>query len=560
MTSAPGQERLGAEAIWPGRVGIGGAAVSLPRDPRRAYRSLSLLRDDRVAARAAKGDRAAFAELYRRHHQRLFRYCLAILHNAEDAADALQTTMAKALSALERGETVRGVRPWLFRIAHNTSIDTVRGRRSEVVLDELADTEPSSLTAPSAASEAEDRAELVQAVADIQSLPDRQAGALVMRELSGLSYPDIAAAFDTSTGSARQLVHAARSALHATRGGRDMSCEVVRLALGEADGKTPRDRHLRAHLATCDDCRAFQRSIRTRRSALAVVAPPLAPWAAGEILGRLFERGSSSGAGVTAGGGTAVGGLTKIAGAAAAAKLTVGAAAVGTAVVAGGFVAAGAGLLGDGASSEGREPPGFLKPDAGALRPLPEPAPAPERAARRKRPASEPARAATAAPTTPTVDPVALVRRGPVSRFGPAVSDGRAERGSAVPDAPRLEGTTVRIPDPHVSNISVDRVLDDLPVDRIHLPVDSKNPIDPKSPIDPKNPIDPNNPVHPHVPVDDDVPVIDIGPIERPEIPPVDPPDIGPLNGLPADGARAGDSGGADSGRESSGGEATPGS
>jgi RNA polymerase sigma factor (sigma-70 family) len=160
-----------------------GGAV-LPRDPRRASRSLSLLRDDRLGARASRGDRAAFAELYRRHHQRLFRYCLAILHDAEDAADALQTTMTKALSALEGDETVRGVRPWLFRLAHNASIDTVRGRRPQVDLGDLTASESSSLTVPSAASEAEGRAEFVQAVADIRDLPARRAGALIMRELS----------------------------------------------------------------------------------------------------------------------------------------------------------------------------------------------------------------------------------------------------------------------------------------------------------------------------------------------------------------------------------------
>ncbi|MBA3422521.1 MAG: sigma-70 family RNA polymerase sigma factor [Thermoleophilaceae bacterium] len=549
MASSPGQGGLGPEAVWPRRMGLGGAATSLSRDPRRASRSLSLLRDDRLAARVSKGDQAAFAELYRRHHQRLFRYCLAILHEAEDAADALQTTMAKALSALEAGETVRGVRPWLFRIAHNTSIDTVRGRRPKVDLDDLAETESSSLTAPSAASVAEDRAELVQAVADIQDLPDRQAGALVMRELSGLSYPDIAAAFGTSSGNARQLVHGARSALHAARRGRDMDCEVVRLALGEADGKTPRDSRVRAHLATCEDCRAFQRSIRTRRSALAVVAPPLAPWAAGEIFGRLFERGSSSGAGLAAGGGTAVGGLAKLAGASAAAKLAAGVAAVGTGLVAGGFVAAESGLLGGGASSGGREPPGFLSPDARGLRPLPKPAPADERARadRRRTPSSEPGPAASAAPpTTPRVDPAALVQRGPVSRVEPTVSDGGADRGAAAPDEPQLEVGTVRLPDLSVSNRSVKKVLDDLPVGRVsHLRVDPKIDVDP------------------HIRVDDDRLVIDppdIRPIEPPEIPAVDPPQIPRIDGLPAVGARAADSGGADSGRESSGDGATSGS
>ncbi|HZC13050.1 MAG TPA: RNA polymerase sigma factor, partial [Thermoleophilaceae bacterium] len=397
--------------------------------------------------------------MYRRHHQRLFRYCLIILRDAEDAADALQTTMAKALSALEGGETVRGVRPWLFRIAYNTSIDTVRGRRPQVDLADLAETESSDLTAPSAASEAEDRAELVQAVADIQDLPDRQAGALVMRELAGLSYPDIAGAFDTSTGNARQLVHGARSALHAARRGRDMGCEVVRLALGEAEGRTPRDRRVRAHLASCADCRAFQRSIRTRHSALGVVVPPLAPWAATDILARLHAD-----AGLAAGGGATAGALGKTVGASGATKLATGAAAVGTAVVVGGFVA-GTGVLGGGGPG-GSEPPGFLMPDAPELRPLP--MPFPERAERRT-PAREPAPAPTAArPMPPAVKRAAPVQRGPVSRVEPTVSDGGVESGGPARDDARPElGTVRRFGLPAVAG-SVNKILDD-PWDRLAL-------------------------------------------------------------------------------------------
>ena len=559
MTSGTGHGSLGHEAVWPRRVGMGGGAVSLPREPRRASRSLSLLREDRLTARASRGDRAAFAELYRHHHQRLFRYCLAILHDAEDAADALQTTMAKALAALEGGEAVRGVRPWLFRIAHNASIDTLRARRPQIDLDDLAETESSTLTAPSAASEAEDRAELVQAVADIRDLPHRQAGALVMRELSGLAYAEIAAAFDTSAGNARQLVHGARSALHAARRGRDMDCEVVRLVLGEADGKTPRDRRVRAHLANCEDCRAFQRSIRTRRSALAAVVPPLAPWAAGDILGRLVERGSRSGAGLAAGGGSAVGGLAKIAGAPAAAKLAAGAAAVGTAVLAGGFMAADAGLLGDGDRSS-RAAPGFLTPGAPKLAPMPKAAPAPERGQGRRRPASEPS-PAVPAPPTPPVDPAALAQRGPVSRVEPTIPEGGGDSATAVTDEPRLELGTVRLPDPPTPNAS-GHGLPDI-AGNADLPVGQDLTVHPDISVDPPD----LRTGRGDLPDGGgrDVPAVDppdVPAVDSPDVPAVDPPQSPRVNGTedPAAGASAGNFGGADSAGGSSVSQAVSGS
>ena len=77
----------------------------------------------------ARGDDAALAAMYERHHQALYRYCRSILHDDEDARDALQSTMAKALAALRDEERDFELRPWLFRIAHNEAISRLRQRR-----------------------------------------------------------------------------------------------------------------------------------------------------------------------------------------------------------------------------------------------------------------------------------------------------------------------------------------------------------------------------------------------------------------------------------------------
>ena len=75
--------------------------------------------DQRLARLASRGSARAFALLYERHHQALYRYCRSILHDDEDARDALQSTMAKALAALRDEKRDFELRPWLFRIAHN---------------------------------------------------------------------------------------------------------------------------------------------------------------------------------------------------------------------------------------------------------------------------------------------------------------------------------------------------------------------------------------------------------------------------------------------------------
>src|SRR6476646_6391615 len=88
-----------------------------------------LLSDERLTRRAVGGDERAFAAIFERYHQLLYRYCLAILGNPEDAQDALQNTMVRALRALPRQERSISLRPWLYRIAHNESIDLLRRRR-----------------------------------------------------------------------------------------------------------------------------------------------------------------------------------------------------------------------------------------------------------------------------------------------------------------------------------------------------------------------------------------------------------------------------------------------
>jgi RNA polymerase sigma factor (sigma-70 family) len=344
----------------------GASAPSSERS--KPLRALALLSDDRLAAHSARGDSGAFAELYRRHHQRLYRYCLTLLHDPDDAADVLQTTMAKALGALERGERVKGVRSWLFRIAHNTAIDLVRARRPQAPLDALEEIESSALTAPSAASQAQSRAEMAETVADIRGLPRRQQSALVMRELAALPYDEIAGALETSPLAARQLVHQARSALHDTRSGRDMDCETARQALGERDGRRPRDRRVRAHVAFCDACASFGQSIQERRAALTAFAPPLAPAAATEILGRLLGAGSTSSAGLAGGGGLAAG-VGKLAAAPGIGKLAAAMAVGATAVAAaGGAAVVGAGGDRGEASADPAVTDSLLKPQPPGLR------------------------------------------------------------------------------------------------------------------------------------------------------------------------------------------------
>ena len=96
-----------------------------------------------------------------------------------------------------------------------------------------------------------------------------------MRELSGLEFAEIGAAFGTSAAVARQTVYEARINLRQLEEGRERHCTEVMRELSEADGRTIRRREIRAHLRACPDCRAFQDEIARRRGgARRARAPP----------------------------------------------------------------------------------------------------------------------------------------------------------------------------------------------------------------------------------------------------------------------------------------------
>jgi RNA polymerase sigma factor (sigma-70 family) len=281
---------------------------------------LRLLGDERLARLAAAGSERAFAVLYERHHQALYRYCRTIVRHDEDARDVLQTTMARALAALGRAVPDAPMRPWLFRIAHNEAISLLRRRRPTIDLEQAPERE-----APGLEARVEERSRLTALVADLQELPDRQRSALVMRELSGFSHDDIAAALDISVSAAKQAIFDARSGLQEFAKGRAMDCADVQRIVSGRDGRMLRGRPLRAHVRSCESCRAMRDAIGARRADLAAIAPPLPAAAATGLLSEILGGGHGGGAG-----GLMSGAAAKVASGALGAKALAGAAVVAT--------------------------------------------------------------------------------------------------------------------------------------------------------------------------------------------------------------------------------------
>jgi RNA polymerase sigma factor (sigma-70 family) len=290
--------------------------------------------DSRLVRQAARGDEAAFAAIFSRHHEALFRYCRSIVGNEHDATDALQSTMVKALEKLP-GETRRiALRPWLFRIAHNESIDLLRARRPHADLDAAID-----VSDRVSSTELETRERLHALEADLQRLTQQQRSALLLRELVGLTFAETAGALGITPSAAKQSVYEARQALHTREEGRAMDCDALCRSLSDGDRRTLRGKAVKAHLESCAGCRAFEVALRRRPTDLGLLAPLPAAGGLGGlgILGASAAGTAGVGAGTAAGGGFLSGvlpGLTATVGTKVAAALAVGAVAVGGVTVA----------------------------------------------------------------------------------------------------------------------------------------------------------------------------------------------------------------------------------
>ncbi|MEA2143280.1 MAG: hypothetical protein QOI64_1710, partial [Solirubrobacteraceae bacterium] len=174
--------------------------------------SSTLLRtqsDARLARLAAQGHERAFEAIVERYRRALHAYCRRLLPH-ERAEDVVQQALLNAWSALRRGDEVRDLRPWLYRIAHNTSLNALR--RSGYDYDELRD---SLRGADSPSDDYERRTVIRETLAGVASLPDRQREALLRTAFEGASHEEIARDLGLTDGAVRQLVHRARTTLRA---------------------------------------------------------------------------------------------------------------------------------------------------------------------------------------------------------------------------------------------------------------------------------------------------------------------------------------------------------
>jgi RNA polymerase sigma factor (sigma-70 family) len=180
--------------------------------PRISIRLLAGQPDQRLAVLAGEGHERAFEALVHRYRRPLLRYCRRMQLPDTRAEDVLQQAFLQAWTALGRGTEVREVRPWLYRIVHNTALNAMRGNAeehrelTETVQIEAALADESNL---------QRRIAVRDALAEVAALPRMQQRAIFLTAIDGQSHDEVARVLGISEGSLRGLLYRARATLRA---------------------------------------------------------------------------------------------------------------------------------------------------------------------------------------------------------------------------------------------------------------------------------------------------------------------------------------------------------
>jgi len=292
---------------------IPATAVLAPQ--RRVVSAGPLLRlrsDEQLVRLFRDGNDEAFRVIHDRYRSRLLAYARQMLAGSRlDAEDALQEVFVRAYAALRADDRAISLRAWLYRVAHNRCIDELR-RPAPPASEELELMRPPSAD-PIATTE--QRESLRRLVADVRRLPEQQRSALLMREMVGLPYQDLAAALDVTVPAVKSLLVRARIGLAQAAEARDTACVQIREQLATAQERGVRASGLaRRHLHDCADCRAYRGELRAAPARFAALVPTLGP---GALLAKLLGIGGGIGGGGAAGGASAAGGGAAAAGSAA---------------------------------------------------------------------------------------------------------------------------------------------------------------------------------------------------------------------------------------------------
>ena len=168
--------------------------------------------------RAGRGDAYAFEQLMAAHENRMYAVALRMCGNREDAQDCLQEAMIRVFRAISGFKGQSSFSTWVYRITMNSCLDELRRRKSRaaVSLDSMLESgfAPSdeSDTPEESSLRSEQKRALEKAIAQ---LPEDMRAAIVLRDIQGCSYDEIARALDANVGTIKSRISRGREKLRA---------------------------------------------------------------------------------------------------------------------------------------------------------------------------------------------------------------------------------------------------------------------------------------------------------------------------------------------------------
>ena len=156
-----------------------------------------------LIARLQKRDEAAFEELIRQYEKKVYTLCFRMCGNSEDAEEAAQDAFLALWRGIDRFRQESSLSTWIYRLATNACIDTLRRRKKQSGSVSLDDEELSV--------EHREAQKLLQE--GLSALPEEYRKVLILREIEGLSYTEIAESASIELGTVKSRISRGRSLL-----------------------------------------------------------------------------------------------------------------------------------------------------------------------------------------------------------------------------------------------------------------------------------------------------------------------------------------------------------
>jgi RNA polymerase sigma-70 factor (ECF subfamily) len=173
---------------------------------------MTFINDTDLIVRFKKGDPSAFEALVHKYQDRVYNLCRYMLRDPQNAQDAAQDVFLKAYRGLKDFRPDSSLYTWIYRITVTTCLDYRRKLHRELLRNEpLSDDLPSVEPIPDQLYESRKIAGSLQLA--LQKLPEKLSAAIVLREIEGLSYEEIAEVLHTSPGTVKSRISRAREQL-----------------------------------------------------------------------------------------------------------------------------------------------------------------------------------------------------------------------------------------------------------------------------------------------------------------------------------------------------------